>query len=68
LAVKVQTAKILMVEGITGRGRGRKTWNECGEEDMRKLGLKRVDAQNRAVWRNTILGKTSNPRKRGNRT
>ena len=68
MAVKVQTAKILMVEGITGRGRGRKTWNECGEEDMRKLGLKRVDAQNRAVWRNTILGKNLTQASVGKRT
>ena len=64
----VSKCRDLAVDGVRGRGRGRKTWNGCVEEDMRKLGLKRVDAQDRTVWRSAILGKTSDPRKRGNRT
>jgi len=40
-----------------GRGRGRKTWQECVAEDMRSLGLRREAAQDRAVWSSAILGK-----------
>src|ERR1700761_9094090 len=48
--------------------RGRKMCNECVEEDIRRLGLQRIDAQDRVVRRNAILEKTSDPRKRGKRT
>jgi hypothetical protein len=37
-------------------GRGRKTWKECVADDMRQLRLRQEDAQDRAVWRNSILG------------
>ena len=56
-----------MIDGVRSRGRGRKTWNECVEEDMKRLGLKRVDAQDRIVWRNAIVGKASDLRKHGKR-
>jgi hypothetical protein len=39
-----------------GRSRPRKTWRECVEEDMAKLKLSVMDTQDRAVWRNGILG------------
>jgi len=39
-----------------GKSTRRKTWNECVEEDMKRLELKRVHAQNRAGWRSEILG------------
>jgi len=29
------------VAGTRGRGRGRKKWKECVDDDMKKLGLKR---------------------------
>ena len=38
------------------RGRDRKTWKECVADDMRQLRLRQEDAQDRAVWRNGILG------------
>ena len=42
---------------VTGeRGRGRKTWEECVADDMRKLKLKQNDAQDRALWRDVFLG------------
>ena len=44
------------VTGERGRGKGRKTWKECVADDMRKLMLKQEDAQDRALWRNGILG------------
>ena len=45
-----------MVVGDRGRGRGRKTWMQCVEKDMRKLNLRREDAQDREVWRGGIMG------------
>ena len=39
-----------------GRGRSRKTWKECVVDDMRKMNLKREDAQDRGLWRSGILG------------
>jgi len=53
----VKTCRELQVEGVKGRGRGRKTWYECVEEDMRECGLTRGMAQDRVVWKNGILGK-----------
>ena len=39
------------------RGRGRETWKECDVwHDMRKMELRREDAQDRDVWRSGILG------------
>ena len=64
----VSKCRDLVIDGVRSKGRGRKMWNECVEEDMRRLGLKRVDAQDRIVWRNAIVGKASDPRKRGKRT
>ena len=48
----------IIVESVNGRGCGRprKTWRECVEEDMSKLMLSVKDTQDRAVWRNGILG------------
>jgi hypothetical protein len=47
-----------VVESVKGRGRGRarKTWRECVEEDISKLKLCVKDTKDRAVWRNGILG------------
>ena len=52
----VTKCRDLVVEGGKSRGRNRKTWMECVEGDMVKLGLSRVDAQDRGVWRSGILG------------
>ena len=54
----VSACRHIVVESVTGRGRGRprKTWRECVEEDMSKLKLSVEDTQDRAVWRNGILG------------
>ena len=47
----------MVVESVKGRGRGRsrKTWRECVEEDMSKLNLSVMDTHDHAVWRNGIL-------------
>ena len=46
----------LFVEGVSGRGRGRKSWMECVVEDMGRLHLRREDALDRSTWRRGILG------------
>src|SRR4051812_38979989 len=38
--------KLEVVDGV-GKGRGNKTWIECVTTDMKKIGLKKEDAQNR---------------------
>ena len=52
----VSQCREIKVEGLRGRGRSRKTWNECVVDDMRKIGVTREDAQDRAVWRSAIMG------------
>jgi hypothetical protein len=61
----VSACREIEVAGSRGRGRGRKKWKECVDDDMRRLGLKKETAQDRAVWRSAIVGKQSDPRKRG---
>src|SRR6187401_638600 len=39
------------VVGKVGRGRGRKTWLQCVNSDMKDLGLKVGEAQDRQLWR-----------------
>jgi len=56
------------VEGARGRGRGRKTWQECVNDDMRKLRLTREGAQDRAGWRRAIVGKRLTPVNREEQT
>ena len=41
--------------------RGRKTWGECVNDDMKLLGLQPEWAVFRNVWRDFILGQMSNP-------
>ena len=52
----VSACRDLSVAGEKGRGRGRKTWKECVADDMRKMELRREDAQDRVLWKNSILG------------
>ena len=54
----VSACRSMVVESVKGRGRGRprKTWRQCVDEDMAKLNLSVMDTHDRAVWRNGILG------------
>src|SRR5207248_9982261 len=52
----VSRSRELSVEGVRGRGRGRKSWMECVEDDMSRLHLKREDALDHKSWRSGILG------------
>src|SRR5258706_385014 len=47
----VSACRGLVVEGVNGRGRGRKTWQEWVQEDMKRLRLNKRDAQDRSAWR-----------------
>ena len=46
----------MVVDGTRGKGRGRKTWMECVNDDMKKLGLKKKDTMDRELWKNLISG------------
>ena len=52
----VSACREITIEGSRGRGRGRKTWWECVVDDMKRLRLRKEDAQDRALWRRAILG------------
>jgi len=39
------------VEGITQRGRPKKTWWDCTKNDMESLDLSQKDAKSRNKWR-----------------
>ena len=49
-------ADTICVDGIRARGRGKKKWDECVDEDMRILGLNRMAAQDRVVWKSCASG------------
>jgi len=52
----VSKCRYLEVEGGVRKGRGRKTWIECVTADMKKVGLRKEDAQNRSLWSSSIVG------------
>ena len=45
-----------MVVGGVRKGRPRKIWMVCVNEDMKECGLKKEDAQNRPLWSMSIVG------------
>jgi len=44
------------VDGQRSRGRSRKTWMQCVEDDMRRVKLCGDDARHRVDWRIGIMG------------
>src|SRR3989441_2594029 len=50
----VSECRNLEVVGDTSKGRGKKRWIECVTTDMKKIGLKKEDAQNRLLWSSLI--------------
>src|SRR2546425_9890818 len=50
----VSKCRNLEVVGGIRKGRGKKTWIECVKTDMKKIGLKKGDAQNRSPWSSSI--------------
>ena len=53
----VSACRGLVVEGTRGRGRCRKTWEQCVRDDMKLLGLHPEWAVFRDMWRDLIWGK-----------
>ena len=45
----VSACRNLVVEGHKGRGRSRKTWNECVMADISNVGLRKEDVQDRVL-------------------
>ena len=56
----------LEVAGSRGRGRPRMTWRARLDRDKKDMGLKPGMAMDREKWRCDIMGRTSDPHKRGN--
>ena len=52
----VRACQRVEVDGKRSRGRGKKTWRECVVEDLKVLGLKDEEAQNRLRSRKAIWG------------
>jgi len=52
----VSVCKTIEVEASSGRGRGRKTWQKCVTDGMKRLGVTREAAQDRAVCWSVISG------------
>jgi hypothetical protein len=48
------------------KGRGRKTWDECVRKDMKGLGLRKEDAQDRVRLKGMTYGNRSTLPKCGN--
>ena len=56
----------LEVAGSRGRGRPRFTCRALLDGDMKEIGLRPEMAIDREKWRCGIMGRTSDPHKRGN--
>ena len=52
--VWVSACRHVVLAGVRGVGRGRKTWYECVKEDMKELGLHAEWAVFRDMWRGLI--------------
>src|SRR5437867_2467201 len=52
----VSKCRNLEVEGGVRKGRDRKIWMECVTADMKKVGLRKEDAQNRSLCSSSIVG------------
>ena len=57
----VSACRKVEVAGARCKGRKRKTWTECVNNDMKVLGLHPEWAVFRDMWRGFISGRTSNP-------
>ena len=62
----VKSCRSLKVSGERGRARSREAWEQCVNEGMKELGLKREETLERNIGILKFLGESSYPRKRGN--
>ena len=61
----VSACRKFEVAGSRGRGRPRMTWGARLDGDMKDMGLRPEMAMDREMWRSGIMGRTSDPHKRG---
>jgi len=52
----VKMCRDLVMVCVRNNGRGKNTWQDCVNEDMKQMGLRRCDAQDRTIWKNIVLG------------
>src|SRR6478609_139568 len=57
----VKSCWSLKVRGERGHGRSRKTWEQCVNENMKELGLKREETLDRNTWYSKLFGGTVLP-------
>jgi hypothetical protein len=57
----VSACREVVVTGVRGAGRDRKTWRECVKDDSGQLGLDLEWVRFKDMWRGLISGKTSSP-------
>ena len=62
----VSACRNLEVAGSRGRGRPRMTWRARLDGDMKDMRLRPEMAMDREKWRCCIMGRMSDPHKRGN--
>ena len=62
----VSTCRNLKVAGSRVRGRQGMTWTAWLDGDMKEMGLRPEMAMDREKWRCGIMGRTSDPHRRGN--
>jgi len=53
----VKMCRDLVVVGAQGKGKGKKTWQECVNADIKQMRLKKCDARDCTIWRNGVSGK-----------
>ena len=66
VGVWVKDCQSLVVEGKRGRGRSKKSWRQCVDDDLKLYGLTAADALKRDFWRERINREPSNPLVRRN--
>ena len=62
----VSACRNLEVVGNRGSGKPRMTWRARLDGDMKDMGRRPGMAMSREMWRCDIMGRTSDPHKRGN--
>src|SRR5258706_422345 len=50
------TCRNVVVDGVKSKGRSKKTWEECVEQEIYLLGLRRESAKDRVEWKDLIRG------------
>src|SRR6476619_1092175 len=63
----VKSCRSFKISDKKGRGRSRKMCKQCMNEDMKELGLKRVETLDRNTWYSKVFGGTVLASRKGRR-